>query len=57
MTQDTKLEADSLPERFTRETFVDELEEIGLEKDNNLLKAVDSVIKDGFISVEANVAH
>ncbi len=40
-------------ERFTKESFIEELVEIGLEKDEGLEKAVDSVIEMGFLSVDS----
>lgn len=43
--------ADSPPERYTRASFVDELQDIGLEKDENLDKAVDNVIGKGYVSI------
>ncbi len=44
---------DCPPERFTKESFIEELVEIGLEKDEGLEKAVDSVIEKGFLSVDS----
>jgi len=44
---------DFLPERFTKKSFIEELVEIGLEKDEWLENAVDSVIENGFLSVDA----
>ncbi len=38
------------PERYTKETFIDELADIGLEKDNALLKTVLSLLSKGYIS-------
>jgi type I site-specific restriction-modification system R (restriction) subunit len=40
------------PERYTKESFIDELVDIGLEKDNALLKTVLSVINKGYISTD-----
>lgn len=40
-------------ERFTKKTFIEELVEIGLEHDEGLEKAVDSVIEMGFLSVDS----
>lgn len=42
------------PERYTKESFVDELADIGLEKDNILEKAVLSVLNKGYISKDKN---
>ncbi len=44
---------DFLPERLTKQSFIEELAEIGLEKDEGLEKAVDSVIEMGFLSVDS----
>jgi hypothetical protein len=41
---------DSPPERYTRVSFMNELAEIGLEKDEALVRAVDSVIEKGYLS-------
>ena len=41
------------PERFTKTIFFDELTEIGLEKDDSLEMAVDSVIQKGYISTDS----
>ncbi|MFO7748615.1 MAG: DNA topoisomerase I [Desulfobacteraceae bacterium] len=46
--------ADSPPERFTRKSFIRELVEIGLEEDESLTEAVDSVLQMGYLSVDAN---
>ncbi|MFH2090876.1 MAG: DNA topoisomerase I [Pseudomonadota bacterium] len=46
--------ADSPPERYTKESFEDELNDIGLEKDDSLLKTINSVLHQGYISVAAN---
>lgn len=46
--------SDSPPERYTKESFMDELMDIGLEKDTMLEKAVNSVLSTGYISVESN---
>jgi len=40
------------PERYTKESFIDELVDIGLEKDNALLKTVLSVINKGYIGTD-----
>ena len=42
------------PERYTKESFIDELVDIGLEKDNALLKTVLSLISKGYISLDQN---
>lgn len=42
------------PERYTKESFIDELADIGLEKDNDLLKTVLSLINKGYISTDQN---
>ncbi len=44
--------ADFPPERYTRETFVSELVDIGLEKDESLMETIDSVMKKGYISMD-----
>ncbi|MCP4670754.1 MAG: DNA topoisomerase I [Desulfobacula sp.] len=46
--------ADSPPERYTKDSFIDELMDIGLEKDAMLEKAVDSVLSTGYISMDSN---
>ncbi len=46
--------SDFPPERYTKQTFVDELIDIGLEKDNTLEKAVLSVLNKGYISTDPN---
>src|SRR3989339_1527392 len=40
------------PERYTKESFINELVDIGLEKDNTLEKAVLSVLNKGYISTD-----
>lgn len=40
------------PERYTRESFVNELAEIGLERDETLEKAVSLVLHQGYISTD-----
>lgn len=45
--------ADFPPERYTRESFENELVDIGLEKDAILLKTVNSVIQKGYVSVDS----
>lgn len=44
---------DTSLDRFTRESFIDELADLGLERDEDLSEAVDSVIKKGYISVDS----
>ncbi len=44
---------DSPPERFTRESFIEELVDIGLDHDEKLEQALDSVIEMGCISVDS----
>ena len=46
--------SDSPPERYTQESFENELLDIGLEKDDAFIKAVDSVLHKGYISVASN---
>lgn len=46
--------SDFPPERYTKQTFVDELIDIGLEKDDTLEKAVLSVLNKGYISTDSN---
>lgn len=46
--------ADFPPERYTRDSLLDELADIGLEKDNTLETAVDSVLKRGYASSDSN---
>ncbi|HKK91744.1 MAG TPA: DNA topoisomerase I [Desulfobacteraceae bacterium] len=46
--------ADSPPERFTRKSLIRELVEIGLEEDDALIEAVDSVIQMGYLSTNFN---
>ncbi len=50
--REIKQYADFPPERYTRDSFVSELSDIGLEKDDNLEEAVSSVLKKGYISVD-----
>ncbi len=45
---------ESPPERYTRESFISELVDIGLEKDEVLEETVDSVLKKGYISKDAS---
>ena len=44
---------DFLPERFTKKSFIKKLGELCLEKDEWFEKAVDSVIDNGFLSVDS----
>ncbi len=44
---------DSPPERFTKETFIKELVDIGLEQDADLESAVDSVIEMGCLTINS----
>ncbi len=46
--------ADSPPERYTKDSFIDELMEIGLEKDTRLENAVNSALSTGYISTDSN---
>lgn len=48
--REIKLYKDSPPERYTEESFISELMDIGLERDANLENAVDTVVRSGFIS-------
>ena len=52
--REIKQYSDFPPERYTKQTFVDELIDIGLEKDNTLEKAVLSVLNKGYISTDPN---
>ncbi len=52
--REIKQYADSPPERFTRETFIEELVEIGLEQDNYLEIAVDFLMDNGYIGQDSN---
>ncbi len=45
---------DSPPERFTRKTFMEELVDIGLEKDDKLTGSVDSVIDMGYLTIDSH---
>ncbi|MFH1155357.1 MAG: DNA topoisomerase I [Pseudomonadota bacterium] len=45
---------DSPPERYTHESFLEELYEIGLEQDMGLSRAIDSVIEKGYLSENGN---
>lgn len=42
---------DSPPERYSKESFINELIDIGLEKDDAFEKTIDSVISKGYISI------
>jgi len=44
---------DSPPERYTKESFINELIDIGLEKDAAFEKTMESVINKGYISINA----
>ncbi len=52
--REIKQYADSPPERFTRETFTEELVEIGLEQDDYLERAIDFLMDNGYIGQGAN---
>lgn len=43
---------ESPPERYTKESFIDELVDIGLERDTSLEKAVFTVLSKGYISID-----
>lgn len=45
--------ADFPPERYTRDSLLDELADIGLEKDNTLEKSVDDVLQRGYASSDS----
>lgn len=45
--------SDFPPERYTKESFTKELIDIGLEKDQTLEKTVSSVLRKGYISMDA----
>nr|NJM03826.1 DNA topoisomerase I [Desulfobacula sp.] len=45
---------ESPPERYTRESFIHELAEIGLERDDTLEKAVMLVLNKGYITTDGN---
>ncbi len=51
--REIKRSLNSLP-RFTRETFIDELVDIGLENDSVLQKTIDMLIGKGYISVNSD---
>ncbi len=51
--REIKQYAESPPERYTKDRFISELVDIGLEKDDVLLKTVDSVIKKGYVSQDS----
>ncbi|MDM8536495.1 topoisomerase DNA-binding C4 zinc finger domain-containing protein [Desulfobacterales bacterium HSG17] len=46
--------SDFPPERYTKDSFIDELMEIGLEKNEALEKSVDTVMNTGYISTDSN---
>ncbi len=50
--REIKQYSDFPPERYTRKSFLDELADIGLETGQSLEQAVDSVIGQGYISVD-----
>ena len=50
--REIKQYTDFPPERFTKETFLSELVDIGLEKDDSLKKTMDSVLTKGYISMD-----
>ena len=52
--REIKQYADSPPERYTRQSFMSELTDIGLEKDAALQKTLESVIRKGYISIDPN---
>ena len=49
--REIKQYTDSPPERYTKESFIDELMDIGLENDESLEKSLDSVLKKGYIKL------
>ncbi|MBU1194895.1 MAG: DNA topoisomerase I [Proteobacteria bacterium] len=50
--REIKQYADFPPERYSKGSFINELVDIGLEKDESLEETVDSVLKNGYISVD-----
>ena len=52
--REIKQYADFPPERYTKDSFVNELIDIGLEKDDALEKTVSSVLNKGYISTDAD---
>ncbi len=51
--REIKQYADFPPERYTRDSFVNELMDIGLERDASLEKALHSVLNKGYISTDS----
>jgi hypothetical protein len=51
--REIKTFSDSPPERYTHQSFMEELGEIGLEQDTSLSGSIDSVIEKGYLSVDA----
>lgn len=52
--REIKMFADSPPERFTRQTIMDELVDIGLDHDESLEQSLESVLEQGYVSVRGN---
>ena len=52
--REIKQYSDFPPERYTKDSFVNELIDIGLEKDDALEKTVSSVLNKGYISTDKN---
>ena len=51
--REIKQYSDFPPERYTKESFVNELMDIGLEKDDSLERTVDSVLSKGYIGSDS----
>ncbi|CCK81606.1 DNA topoisomerase I [Desulfobacula toluolica] len=52
--REIKQYSDFPPERYTKESFLNELMEIGLEKDETLEKTIDSVLNKGYVGIDSN---
>lgn len=52
--REIKQYTDFPPERYTKESFINELIDIGLEKDDTLESSLESVLKRGYISIGEN---
>ncbi|MCK5695142.1 MAG: DNA topoisomerase I [Desulfobacula sp.] len=52
--REIKQYSDFSPERYTKDSFVNELIDIGLEKDDALEKTVSAVLNKGYISTDTN---
>ncbi|WP_291466141.1 DNA topoisomerase I [Desulfobacula sp.] len=52
--REIKQYSDFPPERYTKDSFVNELIDIGLEKDDTLEKTISSVLNKGYITTDTN---